>query len=41
VRRHAHYVTRAGGGCGAVRELCELIMYAQGTLEARHAAFQG
>jgi 3-deoxy-D-manno-octulosonate 8-phosphate phosphatase (KDO 8-P phosphatase) len=41
VRRHAHYVTRAGGGGGAVRELCELIMYAQGTLEARHAVFQG
>ena len=40
VRRHAHYVTRARGGCGAVRELCELIMYAQGTLEACHAAFQ-
>lgn len=41
VRRHAHYVTRARGGRGAVRELCELIMHAQGTLEARHAAFQG
>jgi len=40
VRRHAHYVTRAHGGRGAVRELCELIMYAQGTLSARHAAFQ-
>jgi 3-deoxy-D-manno-octulosonate 8-phosphate phosphatase (KDO 8-P phosphatase) len=40
VRRHAHYVTRARGGRGAVRELCELIMHAQGTLEARHAAFQ-
>ena len=41
VRRHAHYVTRARGGHGAVRELCELIMHAQGTLEGRHAAFQG
>ena len=41
VRRHAHYVTRARGGRGAVRELCELVMHAQGTLEARHAAFQG
>ena len=40
VRRHAHYVTRARGGRGAVRELCELIMHAQGTLAARHAAFQ-
>ena len=35
VRQHAHYVTRAGGGRGAVREACELIMHAQGTLDAR------
>ena len=35
VKQHAHYVTRAGGGGGAVREVCELIMHAQGTLEAR------
>ncbi len=40
VRRHAHYVTRARGGRGAVRELCELIMHAQGTLTARHAEFE-
>jgi len=39
VRRHAHYVTRARGGRGAARELCELIMYAQGSLPARLAAF--
>jgi 3-deoxy-D-manno-octulosonate 8-phosphate phosphatase (KDO 8-P phosphatase) len=32
VRQHAHYVTRAGGGRGAVREACELIMHAQGKL---------
>ena len=37
VRRHAHYVTRARGGSGAVREACELILHAQGTLAARHA----
>lgn len=37
VRRHAHYVTRAGGGRGAARELCELIMQAQGTLDAQVA----
>jgi 3-deoxy-D-manno-octulosonate 8-phosphate phosphatase (KDO 8-P phosphatase) len=30
VRRHAHYVTRARGGHGAVREACELILHAQG-----------
>ena len=41
VRRHSHYVTRAHGGHGAVRELCELIMHAQGTLQKRHATFLG
>jgi 3-deoxy-D-manno-octulosonate 8-phosphate phosphatase (KDO 8-P phosphatase) len=35
VRAHAHYVTTAPGGRGAVREACELIMRAQGTLKAR------
>ena len=40
VRRHAHYVTRARGGRGAVREFCELIMHAQGALAARHAEFE-
>ena len=40
VRRQAHYVTRARGGRGAVRELCELIMHAQGTLTARQAEFE-
>ena len=39
VRRHAQYVTRAPGGGGAVRELCELVMQAQGTLDARLAAY--
>jgi 3-deoxy-D-manno-octulosonate 8-phosphate phosphatase (KDO 8-P phosphatase) len=41
VRRHAHHVTVAGGGRGAVREVCEFIMQAQGSLEtqlARHLA---
>lgn len=37
VRKHAHYVTRAAGGCGAVREFAELVMRAQGTLDARYA----
>ena len=32
VRQYAHYVTRARGGDGAVREACELIMHAQGRL---------
>jgi 3-deoxy-D-manno-octulosonate 8-phosphate phosphatase (KDO 8-P phosphatase) len=30
VRREAHYVTRARGGHGAARELCELILHARG-----------
>ncbi len=34
VRERVHYVTRAYGGRGAVREFCEVIMRAQGTLDA-------
>jgi 3-deoxy-D-manno-octulosonate 8-phosphate phosphatase (KDO 8-P phosphatase) len=34
VRSHAHYITDRPGGTGAVREVCELLMAAQGTLEA-------
>jgi len=33
LRSRAHYVTRQSGGHGAVREVCERIMAAQGTLE--------
>ena len=29
-RAHAHYVTNAKGGNGAVREVCELLLKAQG-----------
>lgn len=32
VRSRVHYVTRRAGGRGAVREVCELLMQAQGTL---------
>jgi 3-deoxy-D-manno-octulosonate 8-phosphate phosphatase (KDO 8-P phosphatase) len=39
VRERVHYVTRAGGGRGAAREACELIMNAQGTFEAQLAHF--
>jgi 3-deoxy-D-manno-octulosonate 8-phosphate phosphatase (KDO 8-P phosphatase) len=35
VQCHAHYVTRKAGGRGAVRELCELLMDAHGTLTSR------
>lgn len=34
VARHADWQTEANGGHGAIREVCELIMKAQGTLEA-------
>ncbi|HOY71029.1 MAG TPA: HAD hydrolase family protein [Methylotenera sp.] len=34
VLKHAHYVTTRRGGQGAVREICELIMQAQGTYDA-------
>ncbi|MGH8799743.1 MAG: KdsC family phosphatase [Casimicrobiaceae bacterium] len=39
VRRAAHYVTRVDAGAGAVRELCELILAAQGALEPLLKAF--
>jgi 3-deoxy-D-manno-octulosonate 8-phosphate phosphatase (KDO 8-P phosphatase) len=35
VRDRAHYVTHRSGGHGAVREVCELLMAAQGTLDAQ------
>jgi len=33
VKRHAHWCTQAGGGRGAVREVCELILESQGLLD--------
>lgn len=39
VRDHAHYLTQRDGGNGAVRETCELIMSAQGTLDAQLAPY--
>ncbi len=39
VRARAHYVTLRGGGAGAVREVCDLILIAQGALEPQIAAF--
>jgi 3-deoxy-D-manno-octulosonate 8-phosphate phosphatase (KDO 8-P phosphatase) len=39
VRRRAHYVTRNNGGHGAVRELCDLILQAQGNYEAALAPY--
>ena len=37
LRRLAHYVTRARGGRGAVREVCEIILRAQGVRAAQPA----
>ena len=31
VKKHAHWVTPSRGGQGAARELCEMIMFAQGS----------
>jgi 3-deoxy-D-manno-octulosonate 8-phosphate phosphatase (KDO 8-P phosphatase) len=39
VKERADYVTQAQGGRGAAREVCELIMHAQGTLEGRLKAY--
>ena len=39
VQQHAHYVTGRQGGHGAVREVCELIMASQGTLDAALAPY--
>jgi len=41
VKKHAHYVTRRQGGRGAVREICEMIMDAQHTLDAQFATYLG
>jgi len=35
VRSHVHHVTRSAGGHGAVREACEFLMQARGTLESQ------
>ena len=39
VRQRAHYVTTRAGGEGAVREVCELILQAQGALERLIAGY--
>ena len=35
VKEHAHWTTTAAGGNGAAREVCDLIMQSQGTLQAQ------
>lgn len=39
VRRRADWITRAEGGRGAARELCELVLHAQGTYDAAMAEY--
>ena len=39
VQRHAHWRTESPGGRGAARDLCELVMEAQGTLEEMWARY--
>ena len=41
VQRHVDYVTRAGAGQGAVREVCEMLLSAQGKLDLALAPFLG
>jgi len=39
VRNHVQYVARAPAGAGAAREICDLLMRSQGTLEAALARY--
>jgi 3-deoxy-D-manno-octulosonate 8-phosphate phosphatase (KDO 8-P phosphatase) len=41
VRESAQWVTRRSGGRGAAREVCEMLLEAQGLLEARIARYRG
>ena len=38
-KRHAHWITPSPGGRGAARDLCELIMEAQGSLQPQLAKY--
>jgi len=39
VKARVHYITQASGGCGAVREVCDFILKAQGKYEQALAPF--
>ena len=39
VRSHVQYIARAPAGAGAAREICDLLMRSQGTLEAALARY--
>lgn len=38
-KRHAHWITPSGGGRGAARDLCEMVMAAQGTYRSQFERF--
>jgi len=40
IKNHAHWITPSGGGRGAARELCEMIMVAQGSYFTEMNLFQ-
>ncbi|NBS57299.1 MAG: phenylphosphate carboxylase subunit delta, partial [Betaproteobacteria bacterium] len=39
VKRHAHFISTQSAGAGAVREVCETILKAQGKLDAALAPY--
>ena len=39
VKQHCDWVTSGSGGGGAVREVCDFILQAQGLLDARHNSY--
>ncbi|GAB2888369.1 HAD family hydrolase [Uliginosibacterium flavum] len=39
VKEHVDYIARKGGGAGAVREVCDFILTAQGKLAAMHNVY--
>lgn len=39
VKQHADWCTELAGGCGAVREVCDFIMQAQGNFDAMLSAY--
>ena len=39
VKQHAHWTTQHNGGRGAARDVCELVLQAQGNLDAQLNAF--
>lgn len=39
VKNHSHWITPSNGGRGAARDICEMIMQAQGTWEAELASY--